>query len=103
MISRITTAAITAPVNATDAPLFNAGHCCPPRSSSAGSAECAPLAIAVSRLVRGLGQQEVLSRQNVHDVAFAIDQLDRMFEVTRPFQDRERTIHVNVRNCGSSL
>jgi len=51
----------------------------------------------------GLGQQEVLSRQNVHDVAFAIDQLDRMFEVTRPFQDRERTIHVNVRNCGSSL
>jgi len=60
-----------------DAPLFNAGHCCPPRSSSAGSAECAPLAIAVSRLVRGLGQQEVLSRQNVHDVAFAIDQLDR--------------------------
>jgi len=28
-------------------------------------------------LVRGLGQQEVLdSRQNVHDVAFAIDQLD---------------------------
>jgi hypothetical protein len=61
------------------------------------------LAIAVSRLVRGLGQQEVLSRQNVHDVAFAIDQLDRMFEVTRPFQDKERTIHVNVRNCGSSL
>jgi hypothetical protein len=28
-------------------------------------------------LVGGLGQQEVLdSRQNVHDVAFAIDQLD---------------------------
>ena len=54
-------------------------------------------------VVRGLGQQEVLSRQNVHDVAFAIDQLDRMFEVTRPFQDKERTIHVNVRNCGSSL
>jgi hypothetical protein len=33
---------------------------------------------ALSRgLVRGLGEQEVLdSRQNVHDVALAIDQLD---------------------------
>jgi hypothetical protein len=47
------------------------------------------------RLIRGLGQQEVLDgRQNVHDVALAIDQLNRMLEVVThdPLQNKEGTI-----------
>jgi hypothetical protein len=48
-------------------------------------------------LIRGLGEQEVLdSRQNVRDLALAIDQLDWMLEVSTHDPSRTKREHIWV-------